>query len=452
MPKYYIKTFGCKVNQYESRLISEKFKNDNFTAAQNIADADIIVFNSCTVTAQADRECEYFLRKVLKFPNKPQIYLTGCMAKYKAGYIKSTFPVINVITDKSSLYSNAQTQSVKNFEGRSRAFLKIQDGCDSFCSYCIVPYVRNKLWSKPQDAVISEFENLVKNGYPEIVLTGIHVGKYFAWQCGIRNEEWGINDNGKGKSTSDPQGQCHSGLDPESILSSSNKIKSNVDTRFHGYDKKSDRDTIINFSDLIERIIALPLDFRIRISSIEINEIDEKLIELMKKNPQKICRHLHIPLQSGSDDILKLMNRSYRSGDYKDKINAIMQAMPDLALTTDIITGFPGETDYYHNETLNFVWQIPFARFHIFRYSDRNGTKASQFVNKVSPQIIKKRADALFKIDAEKRKEFLKKFIGTKRQAVKAGKNKALTDNYIVVNSSTQNGIFEVEITDKSVI
>ena len=403
MPKYYIKTFGCKVNQYESRLISEKFKTDNYTAAQNIAEADIIVFNSCSVTAQADKECEYFLRKVLKFPNKPQIYLTGCMAKYKADYIKSAFPGIKIIADKSELYSNAQTQSVKNFEGRSRAFLKIQDGCDSFCSYCIVPYVRNKLWSKPQDAVISEIENLVKNGYPEIVLTGIHVGKYFVRQ----SEEWGV---------------------------------------------KSGENNIV-FSDLVERIIALPLDFRIRISSIEINEIDGKLIELMKKNPRKICRHLHIPLQSGSDEILKLMNRSYRAENYKDKIDEIMQAMPDLALTADIITGFPGETNKHHDETVNFIKKIPFARFHIFRYSDRNGTKASLFSNKVSPQTMKKRADELFKIDTEKRKEFLKKFIGIKRQAVKTGKNKALTDNYIVVNSSVpMTTIFEVEITDSSII
>jgi threonylcarbamoyladenosine tRNA methylthiotransferase MtaB len=316
------------------------------------------------------------------------------MAKNKSDYIKSAFPHIKVILDKTELYADKKTQSVKNFEGRSRAFLKIQDGCDSFCSYCIVPYVRNELWSKAPEAVISEIETLVKNGYCEIVLTGIHVGKYFQRQS---------SDNGA--------------------------------------------DSGVKFSGLLERIVQIPLDFRVRISSIELNEIDGRLIELMKDNPQKICRHLHIPLQSGSDDILKMMNRKYGAGDYRTKTDAIMHTLPDLALTTDIITGFPGETDNHHRETLNFAEQSPFSRFHIFRYSDRQGTRACGFENKVAPEIIKKRSEDLFAIDAKKRKDFLQKFIGTKRQAVNAGKNKAVTDNYITVNiPNNQNGIFEVEI------
>jgi threonylcarbamoyladenosine tRNA methylthiotransferase MtaB len=414
MKKYYIKTFGCKVNQYESRLISEKLKNDNIAAAKDISEADIIIFNSCTVTAQADKECEYFLRKVSKFPNKPQIYLTGCMAKNKADYVKSAFPSIKVIVDKSELYCDANTQSVKNFDGRRRAFLKIQDGCDSFCSYCIVPYVRNELWSKPPDAVISEIENFVKTGFSEIVLTGIHVGKYFS---------------------SKPAAAKKSGV----------QVK--TDSCLHRNDKRSS----LTFSGLLEKIIEIPLEFRVRISSIELNEIDDKLIELMKENPQKICRHLHIPLQSGSDAILKLMNRSYRLDNYKNKTNAIMQILPDLALTTDIIAGFPGETDRHHRETLNFVEQSPFARFHIFRYSDRTGTRASQFKDKVLPEIIKKRSIDLFTIDAKKRQEFLQKFIGTTRQAVNAGNNKALTDNYITVQiPNNQNGIFEVKISKEN--
>ncbi|MDR2191267.1 MAG: MiaB/RimO family radical SAM methylthiotransferase [Endomicrobium sp.] len=400
MQKYYIKTFGCKVNQYESRLISEKFKNDNFSAAQDISEADIIIFNSCTVTAQADKECEYFLRKVSKFPHKPQIYLTGCMAKNKADYIKSVFPNIKVITNKAELYSDAATQSVNTFDGRSRAFLKIQDGCDSFCSYCIVPYVRNELWSKPPDAVFSEIKNLIKNGFSEIVLTGIHVGKYF------KRENLEKDEGGE-----------------------------------------------LNFSGLLEKIIQIPLNFRVRISSIELNEIDDKLIRLMKENPQKICRHLHIPLQSGSDGVLKLMNRRYGSETYREKTNKILQALPDLALTADIITGFPGETDERHNETVKFISETSFARLHIFRYSDRNGTRASRFENKVPPEIIKKRSIELFEIDAKKRKEFIQKFIGTKRQAANAGKNKALTDNYITQEIPyAKNGIFEVTIAKEAVI
>jgi len=366
MRKYYLYSFGCKVNRYETQLITDKFKSDGWTLADKPEEADVIIFNSCTVTSEADKECEYYLRKALRLPNHPEIILTGCMAKNENLKIKEKFPTVKVVSDKTELYSKPKEQSIETFDNRSRAFLKIQDGCDSFCSYCIVPFVRNELWSKPEDFVLSEIKTLIQNGYSEIVLTGIHVGKY------------------KG-----------------------------------------------GLSNLLEKITAIPLEFRVRISSIEINEIDDKLIELMKKFPDKICRHLHIPLQSGNDEVLKLMNRKYTTKDFADKTNKILNALPNLALTTDIISGFPGETEKNHDETLEFVKRTKFARFHIFRYSDRTGTKASTSDNKVPSEIIKERATALFEIDAQKRAGFLKKNIGTKRKAVRAGRNKVLTDNYI---------------------
>ncbi|GHT50699.1 tRNA (N(6)-L-threonylcarbamoyladenosine(37)-C(2))-methylthiotransferase MtaB [Endomicrobiia bacterium] len=394
MKKYYIYTFGCKVNQYESQLISEKFKNDNFECVQKPEEADIIIFNSCTVTAKADKECKYFLRKMSKLPNKPKIMLTGCLVKNKNVCIKELLPNIEIIEDKTKLFNKPQNQIISGFDKHSRAFLKIQDGCKSFCSYCIVPYVRDVLWSKPENEVIPEITNLAKNGYYEIVLTGIHIGKY------------------------------HGGL-----------------------------------SNLLEKIIQTSLNFRVRISSIELNEIDDKLIKLIKQNPDKICCHLHIPLQSGSDEILRQMNRKYSSKDFEKKINKIMQILPDLTLATDIITGFPGETEKYHKETCKFVKRIPFAKVHIFRYSDRTGTKASMFTNKVFANEIKNRSKDLFEIDYIKRKDFLNKNIGKKRKAVKIaiGKNIVLTDNYITVPIEREklnqvNGIFEVEITDKSEI
>jgi threonylcarbamoyladenosine tRNA methylthiotransferase MtaB len=403
MKKYYIHSFGCKVNQYESQLISEKFRKDNFECVQKPEEADIVIFNSCTVTANADKKCEYFLRKAAKLPNKPKIMLTGCIAKNKNIDIKSLFPNIEIITDKTKLFIESQKQTVSGFYRHSRAFLKIQDGCENFCSYCIVPYVRNTLWSKPENEILSEVKNFVKSGYSEIVLTGIHIGKY---------------DGG--------------------------------------------------LSDLLEKIIKIPLDFRVRISSVELNEIDDKFIELIEMNTEKICRHLHIPLQSGSDEILKQMNRNYSTKEFEKKVNKIMRILPDLALTTDIITGFPGETEKHHKETCDFVKQILFARFHIFRYSDRQGTKASTFENKVPTNEIKNRSKDIFEIDSVKRKDFLNKNIGTKRKAVKIGKNKALTDNYITVkqrtearnveseimkissNKKKQSGIFKVEIADTS--
>jgi len=410
--KYYIHTLGCKVNQYESQLISDKFKNDNFERTQKPEEANIIILNSCTVTAKTDRKCKRFLRKTAELSNKPKIILTGCIARNKNICIKNLFPNVEVITDKTKLFTEPQKQRISWFDKHSRAFLKIQDGCNSFCTYCIIPYVRNILWSKPEKEILSEIENLVKSNYSEIVITGIHIGKY--------------NDSAS-----------NAGL-----------------------------------SELTEKIIKIPLDFRIRISSIELNEIDDKMINLMKENPDKICRHLHVPLQSGSNEILKRMNRKYSITEFERKINKIVQTLPDLALTTDIIAGFPTETKKNHKETCDFIKRTPFARLHIFGYSDRQGTKALSFKNKVGTDEIKNRTKELLEINCEKRKNFLKKYIGTKRKAVKIGKDKALTDNYITVkiqqfknnipekhkfnfsashsNLLLDRGIFEVEVTETS--
>ena len=388
--KYYVYSFGCKVNQYESQLISEKFKNDGFERAQKPEDANIIIFNSCTVTATADKECEYFLRKVSRLSNNPKIILTGCLAKNKNIDIQKMFPNIEIVEDKTKLFNESQKQIVSNFDKHSRAFLKIQDGCNSFCSYCIVPYVRNVIWNKPENEVLSEITNFIRGGYSEIVLTGIHVGKYSG-----------------------------------------------------------------GLSDIIEKILKIPFIFRIRISSIELNEIDDKLIELMWTNPEKICCHLHIPLQSGSDEILKQMNRKYLTREFEKKVDTLTLALPDLALTTDIIIGFPGETEKHHKETCDFVAKTPFTRFHVFRYSDRQGTEASMFENKVPTSAIKTRSKDLFEIDSKKRKDFLNRYIGKKRNAVKIGKDKALTDNYITVQRQSgqiYNYIFEIEITDTSYV
>ncbi|MDR1522381.1 MAG: MiaB/RimO family radical SAM methylthiotransferase [Endomicrobium sp.] len=374
MKKFYIHTFGCKVNQYESQLISEKYKKNRFVRVQTPEEADIVIFNSCTVTAQADKECQYFLRKVSKLPNNPEIILTGCIVKNKNVDIKQPFKPkeFTIIKDKTTLFSEPEKQTITNFDKRSRAFLKIQDGCDSFCSYCIVPYVRNVLWSKPENEIISEITNLVTNGYREIVLTGIHIGKF------------------------------------------------------------SD-----GLSNLLNKIVQIPIDFRIRISSIELNEIDNKLIDLIQNNPDKLCQHLHIPLQSGSDEILKRMNRKYLTKDFEEKIEYITNILPNLALTTDIITGFPGENQTHHKETYNFIQKNPFARLHIFRYSDRKGTTASSFANKVPQDLIKSRVKDLSKIDLEKRKKFITKNIGKKRKIVKIGSHKVLTDNYISITTDT---------------
>ncbi|MDR1260074.1 MAG: MiaB/RimO family radical SAM methylthiotransferase [Endomicrobium sp.] len=404
MKKYYIHTLGCKVNQYESQLISEKFKSDNFEQVQKPQKADIIIVNSCTVTAKADKKCKYFLKKITKLQNNPKVLLTGCIVKNKSVNMKDTLQNIKIITDKTKLFKK---QTVLGLDGHSRAFLKIQDGCNNFCSYCIVPYVRNFLWSKSEEEVLIETKNLAQNGYSEIVLTGINIGEY----------SYGI-------------------------------------------------------SNLIKKIIKIPLKFRIRISSIELNKIDDKLIELMQKNPEKICHHLHIPLQSGSNEILRRMNRQYLTEDFETKINKIIQFLPKLTLTTDIITGFPGETKKNHKETCDFIKKIPFVKFHIFKYSNRYITKSSTFKNKISYDEIKSRSKELFEINYKKKTDFLNKNIGLIKKAVKIGNDKALTDNYITTkllakcktnkdtsnimlpkkNNRYQDSIFDIKITKSSTI
>jgi threonylcarbamoyladenosine tRNA methylthiotransferase MtaB len=383
---YYIYTFGCKVNQYESQLISEKLKKNNFKRTLYIKKANLIIVNSCTITEQSDKKCIRLLRQLIKTVPKTKIILTGCICKNKSINLKPLFKNINIITDKTKLFN---TYTISSFDAHSRAFVKIQDGCKNFCSYCIIPYVRNVLYSKRQELVVSEIKNLLEHGYYEIVLTGINIGQY----------KYGL-------------------------------------------------------SNLLDTLIKINKNFRIRISSIELNTLDNKIINMMLDYPNKICRHLHVPLQSGSNEILNLMNRKYSIKDFLTKINNIFEKIPDLTLTTDVITGFPGETNRHHNETYKLIENIKFAKLHIFKYSDRVGTKASLLPNKVNVDIVNERAKELASLNSEKKEYFIKCNIGLTRSAVQIGNNKALTDNYIITdtNNLTTSGIFHVLIKPTSII
>ncbi|MDR0890681.1 MAG: radical SAM protein [Endomicrobium sp.] len=384
---YYIYTFGCKVNQYESQLISETMKKNNFQHTWLIEKASLIIVNSCTVTAETDAKCINLLDKLSKFNKSTNIILTGCLSRNKSINLKSLYPNIHILTDKTKLFSN---YSIKNFDFHSRAFVKIQDGCNHFCSYCIIPYIRNILYSKKFSVILSEIQQLISNGYFEIVLTGINLGEY----------EYGL-------------------------------------------------------ANLLEKLVTIPMNFRIRLSSIELNTIDNRIINILSNYPSKICHHLHIPLQSGSNPILQLMNRKYSAEEFLQKINAIFDNIPDLTLTTDIITGFPGETNEYHNETCKFLEKVNFAKLHIFKYSDRGITQASLLRNKISPFIINKRARELRLINLKKNKYFIQKNFGIVRPAVQIGYNQALTDNYIKIphkQQAQEKGVFNVLVTKKATI
>ncbi len=362
-----IYTLGCKVNTYESEFIISLFKNRGYEITSFDGDPDIYIINTCTVTNNSDRKD----RKVINsIKNKKGIKVVcGCFVESAKDYDFSGIDVIIGNYNKSNIVdlveefikTHKQIKALDNImmvpfedmeithlEERTRAFVKIQDGCENYCAYCIIPFVRGRCRSKDKKSVLKEITGLVNNGYKEIVLTGIHTGSY------------GI-------------------------------------------------DLGIKFSDLLEEILKIKGLERLRISSIEITELDDKFFELLKNN--KMCNHLHVPLQSGSENILKLMNRKYTKEEYKKIIDKIRSIRPDISITTDVIVGFPGETEEDFNECLDFIKEINFSKVHVFPYSKRNGTKAARMSNHIDGITKKSRTKKLLDLSDELEKNYYKKFI-----------------------------------------
>lgn len=379
MKNFFIYTFGCKVNQYETQIIKQQFINNGYTYAESMESAGLVIINSCTVTEQSDRQCKSLINKLLS--KKIEIILTGCYAKISKEKISKEFPEVRIRL-KDDLLNNT-SQVIKSFDNHSRAFIKIQDGCNSFCSYCIVPYARNIMWSKPIQDIINEISFLLDNGYTEIVLTGIHLGKY---------------DNG--------------------------------------------------IANLLKQIFsAINKNFRIRLSSVEMNEVDKNLIDLMKNESVRLCNHLHIPAQSGSDNVLKQMNRKYSISDFNKTLDMLKNSIEGISITTDIICGFPNETENDFNDTYKFLKENKFSRLHVFPYSNRKGTKAYEMKQITGQSEINQRVFKLLELDILLRNEFFSKFTGTTRKAVALRGNQALTDNYLTIkNIRHQKGIFDVVI------
>lgn len=370
--KFYIETLGCKVNSYESNYIAESLVNNGFLLTYNVTDANIIIINTCTVTNTADNKSLKLVRKLKRENENAIMVVCGCSVQNNSipysslgidillGNQEKT-KIVDLI--KEYLQNNNKYEYVDNnrnleFEdmtikdfNHTRAFIKIQDGCDNFCSYCIIPFVRGKCRSKDFNKVIEEASNLVKSGHKEIVLTGIHTGSY--------------NNNGK------------------------------------------------DLVDLINEITKIDGLLRIRLSSVEITELNEKFLNMLKTNP-KFCQHLHIPLQAGSDEILKLMNRKYSVLYFLKKVNDIRKIIPDISLTTDVIVGHPYETDELFLETIRTCKKIEFSKIHVFPYSDRVGTKANLMNDKVKDDVKKKRVQELLKLSDELEKKYYNKFRGKK--------------------------------------
>ena len=367
--KFNIITLGCKVNTYESNVMRDILVDNGFEEVDK--DADIYIINTCTVTNTSDNKSLKELRRIKReYPNSIVI-ICGCMtqvrndlAEIDADIIignKGKSDIVNLINEyklnnkkiikvNDIMNTSFEKMQLNNFN-RTRAFVKIEDGCDNFCSYCIIPYARGGVRSKlPQD-VLAEVNTLVSNGHKEIVLTGIHTGHY--------------------------------GADLDNY----------------------------SFADLLSELVKIEGLERIRISSIEMNELNEDVLEILKNN-EKIVSHLHIPIQSGSDEILKLMNRKYLKKEFIEKINEIRSIRPDINITTDLIVGFPGETEELFQETLDTVDKIRFSKIHVFPFSLRKGTKAEELPNHLDDVTKKNRVKVLINKSQELEKEYMEKYIG----------------------------------------
>ena len=371
--KFYIYTLGCKVNSYESRIMTEDLINAGYVEEKdNNIPADIYIINTCSVTNTADSKSLKLIRQAIKKNKDAIIVVCGCLAQAKPETVniegvdivignKNKSKVSEYINEyvknknkKTDIYdiSNVEFETMKlnNFD-KTRAFIKIQDGCNNFCAYCIIPYTRGSVRSKPREDILNEIDHLTLNGHKEIVLTGIHTGNY--------------------------------------------------GSEFDNYD----------FADLLNEIVKIKKLSRIRISSIEITELNDRVLEIIKDN-NVLVDHLHIPLQSGSDEILKLMNRKYDTKYFIEKINKIRKIRPDISITTDVIVGFPNETDKNFNETIETIKKVDFSKLHVFPYSKREGTKAATMEGQVKEEVKKQRVMELLKLSKELENKYMNKFIG----------------------------------------
>lgn len=385
--KFY--TLGCKVNQYETQEIRERLLDYGFKEIGNGKKAGLYLINTCTVTHRADSDSLSFIRKAKKENKKAKVIVTGCLAELDADRIKEACGESLIVKNKDKdkilkrlyLSDSSRRKGISYFKGHTRAFLKIQDGCNNFCAYCKVPLVRGVSRSKPLKEVIREAEELAKNGFKEIVLSGICLGAY-------------------GKDL---------------------------------YPK-------VSLIDAIEGIEKMEGILRIRLSSIEAGDVTPELISKMRES-EKLCRHLHIPIQSGDDRILKKMKRNYNRNTYLALVKSLKKRIPGIAITTDCLVGFPGESEINFGNTLDLIKKILPLKVHIFPYSRREGTAAAgNLKDEISPDIIKERI-ARFKNIAEQcsydyRKQFLNKNTNVLMETascVASGSWEGYSDNYIRV-------------------
>ena len=415
MKTFLIKTLGCKVNSYESEFVRNLLLNEGYKEIEE--NADICLVNTCTVTNTADNKSKQVINNIRKNNPNAIVVAFGCFCEFRKENInnlidaeiilgtKNKTKVLKCIKDYEKNHERIilfdeskedvfEDMEIKKYEHHHRAFIKIEDGCNNFCSYCIIPYVRGRVRSKDFNKCIIEANDIALSGHKEIVLSGIHTGQY--------------SSDGK------------------------------------------------RLADLINEISKVDQIKRIRLSSVEIVELDDEMMNIIKNN-KKFVSHLHIPLQAGCDKTLKAMNRRYDLDYFTDKVNTIKSLRPDISLTTDVIVGFPGETEEDFECTYNYCKNIGFAKIHVFPYSDRNGTVASRMPNHVQRNIVKERARKLIELSNSLEKEYFKKFIGKEEKVLveefKNGYFHGFTENYIPVKllEAISNEIIKVKLTKENI-
>ncbi len=423
MNKVAFYTLGCKVNQYETEAMEEIFEKNNYSIVNNDEIADIYVINTCTVTNLSDRKSRQFISRAKKLNKDAVIAVVGCYSQVSPDEVSKIEGVDVVIgttdrnrilelceeakekNEKINIVRNVKTQkefetiNIDEIKSKTRAYIKIQDGCNQFCSYCIIPYARGPIRSRNLDDIIKETKKLAHAGFKEVVLTGIHVASY---------------------------------------------------------GKDIDKTPLTKVLEEVGKIEGIE---RIRLSSLEPTLIDEDFMKAIVKIG-KVCDHFHLSLQSGSDTVLKRMNRKYTTAEYKDIVNLIRKYMPNAGITTDIIVGFPGETEEEFNETLEFVKEIHFSRIHVFKYSPRRGTPAAKYENQVDGNIKNARSEKLIALGEELMSKFNSRFINSTLSVLFEEKTKkekgyieGYTTNYIRVKSKKDIALIGqiVDITIKEV-
>jgi threonylcarbamoyladenosine tRNA methylthiotransferase MtaB len=403
--KFKVVTLGCRTNQYESQAYRDQLLAMGYTLADEGEEADLCIVNTCTVTEAADKSSRQEIRHLSRKNPLAQVVVTGCSAEQNRDAIQQIPGVTHVVSnkDKENLLpivfpeEDIPEFSIKNFEAHTRAFVKVQDGCNSFCTYCIIPYVRGRSRSRTIEDVVKEVEGLIANGFKEVVLTGINIGDF-------------------------------------------------------------DGQSSVCLADLVRAVDQVEGLERLRISSIDPDEVDDNLLEAVIQG-KTTCHSMHIVLQAGSNVILKRMNRKYTRQIFINTIERLRKACPDFTFTTDIIVGFPGETDQDFEQTLEMMREVKFAKVHMFPYSERPRTRAATYDNKVPPEVIQRRKQEILRLAEEVSYELRNQFLHRRMKVLTEARDQngmltGHTDNFLQVlidsDAYEPNQIIEVDLVENT--